>query len=140
MSKPKTVKLKYIEDLIHVLNVAQLPIVHHVSVDSRHIYFIPVGMLGDIGIIYYIELEKPLSGKFILYNTFTGEIRSSSVWTSDSRYMVVPIVEVEKHNLFAEKIFIEDGKKKDSSANRSKKKNKNEDKGKLAAVLHRVKK
>jgi len=97
-------------------------------------------MLGDIGIIYYIELEKPLSGKFILYNTFTGEIRSSSVWTSDSRYMVVPIVEVEKHNLFAEKIFIEDGKKKDSSANRSKKKNKNEDKGKLAAVLHRVKK
>lgn len=139
MSKPKTVKLKYIEDLIHVLNVAQLPIVHHVSVDSRHIYFIPIGMLGDIGIIYYIELEKPLSGKFILYNTFTGEIRSSSVWTSDSRYMVVPIVEVEKHNLFAEKIFIEDNKKKDGSANRSKK-NKNEDKGKLAAVLHRVKK
>lgn len=140
MPRPKVVKLKYIEDLIHVLNVSQLPVIHHLSVDSRHVYFITVGMPGDVGIIYYVTREKPLLGKFILYNSFTGEIKTSSVWTSDSRYMVVPVVEVEKHNLFTEKIFIEGDKEKNSTAKETARRGKDENGGKLATVLHRVKK
>ncbi len=141
MTSPKTVKLKDIEDLIHVLNVAQLPLLHHVSVDSRHIYFIPMGIIGDVSIVYYVELEKPLTGKFILYNTFTGEIRPSSSWTSDSRYMVVPIVEVEEHNLFAEKIFFSNNKEKRKNKRVEKAKRKADEAGgsKFAAVLNRVK-
>ncbi len=128
--RPKTVKLKGLEDLIHVLSVAQMPLLHHVAVDSRHVYFVPVGMIGDVEIVYYVESHYPLQKRFILYNTFTGEVRLSDYATSDSRIMVVPIVEVERHNLFQEKIFFNDDKK-----SKKKKERQKEEQGSLAMVL-----
>ncbi len=118
MARPKTVKLKSLEDLIHVLSVAQIPLLHHVKVNSKHVYFVPIGVLGGVEIVYYVESNYPLSGRFVYYNTYTGDVTVSDYVTSDTRVMVVPIVEVEKHNLFQEKIFYEgDRKERESGKN-----------------------
>lgn len=136
MPHPKTVKLKGLEDLIHVLTIAQMPILHHVAIDSKHVYFVPVSMLGDIEIVYYVESPRPLKGRFILYNTYTGKVEVSDHATSDSRITVVPIVEVEKHNLFQEKIFLEEKERKKKKEAHGKNGN---GRGSLEVVLGRVK-
>ncbi|ABL77655.1 hypothetical protein [Thermofilum pendens] len=99
----RMIKLKKLEDLVHVLNTAQIPVVHHMSLDSRQIYFIPFILGADSSIIYFYENEKMLSGKFLLFNNFTGEITVSDKWTSDTRYTVIPIIEVDWQNVFPEK-------------------------------------
>ncbi len=112
MPKPRVIKLKSIVDLVHVLNVSQLAIIHHIVVDSKHIYFIPTPCLGDSGVIYYYESEEPFNGRYIIFNKFTGEVGFSNNISGDSRLTYIPIVEVEKQNLFAEKVFVERKKKK----------------------------
>jgi len=99
----RLIRLKRLEDLIHVLNVVQVPIVHHLALDSRHIYFIPFFLSTDSSIIYFYENERRLEGKFLLFNNFTGEVDITDKWTSDTRFTIIPIIDVEYQNVFPEK-------------------------------------
>jgi len=96
-------RLKRLEDLIHVLNVVQVPVVHHLSLDSRHIYFVPFILSSDSSIIYFYENERRLEGKFLLFNNFTGEVDITDKWVSDTRFTIIPIIDVEWQNVFPEK-------------------------------------
>ena len=111
MPELKRIKLKSFEDLVNIVIAAQIPLIHHMVVDERHIYFLPFVGLGDIGIIYYLETNEPLKGKYIVYNKFDGKISFSDKINSDARLTFVPIIEVADQNAFSRKLF-EEGKKK----------------------------
>ncbi|MEZ0346537.1 MAG: hypothetical protein ABWK01_08315 [Infirmifilum sp.] len=101
----RLIRLKRLIDLIHVLNVSQLPLIHHYTLDSTHLYFVPVTLGGEPSVIYYYESAQPLQGVYVLFNNFTGEIIVSNKWLSDSKYSIIPIIEVESQSFFTSKEF-----------------------------------
>lgn len=116
------IRLKRLEDLIHVLNVVQVPIVHHLALDSRHIYFIPFFLSTDSSIIYFYENERRLEGKFLLFNNFTGEVDITDKWTSDTRFTIIPIIDVEYQNVFPEKQLLSELRNQHAKEKREKEK------------------
>jgi len=118
----RLIRLKRLEDLIHVLNVVQVPIVHHLALDSRHIYFIPFFFSTDSSIIYFYENERRLEGKFLLFNNFTGEVDITDKWTSDTRFTIIPIIDVEYQNVFPEKQLLSELRNQHAKEKREKEK------------------
>jgi hypothetical protein len=118
----RMIRLKRLEDLIHVLNVVQVPIVHHLALDSRHIYFIPFFLSTDSSIIYFYENERRLEGKFLLFNNFTGEVDITDKWTSDTRFTIIPIIDVEYQNVFPEKQLLSELRNQHAKEKREKEK------------------
>ncbi|WP_148684680.1 hypothetical protein [Thermofilum adornatum] len=118
----RLIRLKRLEDLIHVLNVVQVPIVHHLALDSRHIYFIPFFLSTDSSIIYFYENERRLEGKFLLFNNFTGEVDITDKWTSDTRFTIIPIIDVEYQNVFPEKQLLSELRNQHAKEKREKEK------------------
>lgn len=118
----RLIRLKRLEDLIHVLNVVQVPIVHHLTLDSRHIYFIPFFLSTDSSIIYFYENERRLEGKFLLFNNFTGEVDITDKWISDTRFTIIPIIDVEYQNVFPEKQLLSELRNQHAKEKREKEK------------------
>ncbi|MCI4409898.1 MAG: hypothetical protein JHC26_12460 [Thermofilum sp.] len=118
----RLIRLKRLEDLIHVLNVVQVPIVHHLALDSRHIYFIPFFLSTDSSIIYFYENERRLEGKFLLFNNFTGEVDITDKWISDTRFTIIPIIDVEYQNVFPEKQLLSELRNQHAKEKREKEK------------------
>ncbi len=108
MALIKAIRLRSLRDLVHVLSVSQVPLVHHISLDSVHVYFVPMVIAGDSSVIYFYVSEAPLNGAFLAFNNFTGEVLVSERWLSDTRYTVIPIVEVDSQNLFPEKLLLKE--------------------------------
>uniref|UniRef100_A0A7C1T5M4 Cren protein n=1 Tax=Thermofilum pendens TaxID=2269 RepID=A0A7C1T5M4_THEPE len=106
MAGVKTIRLKSVRDLVHVLGASQVPLVHHIQVDSSHVYFVPIVISSDSSVVYYYASETPLDGSFLLFDSFTGEVSVSKSWVSDSKYMLVPIVEVDSQNIIPEKLLL----------------------------------
>ncbi|AKG38042.1 MAG: hypothetical protein ACP5II_00240 [Infirmifilum sp.] len=107
----KLIRLKRLIDLVHVLNVSPLPLIHHYTLESMHIYFVPVNLGGEPSVIYYYESPQPLQGVYILFNNFSGEIILSNKWVSDSKFLIIPIVEVEAQSFFSPKEFLQEVRK-----------------------------
>lgn len=99
----KLIRLKRLVDLVHVLSVSQIPLIHHYQLDSTHIYFVPAIGGGEPSVVYYYETPQPLQGAYILFNNFTGELLLSNEWLSDSKFTIIPVVEVEKQSFFSDK-------------------------------------
>jgi len=112
MPELKKIKLRSFEDLVNIVIATQIPLVHHIALNEKHVYFLPFVGLGDFGIIYYFETNEPLKGKYIVYNKLDGKITLSSKINSDARLTFVPIIEVAEQNAFSLKIF-ESKKKKE---------------------------
>ncbi len=108
----RSIKLKRIEDLVNIAIASQIPVVHHLEIDRRHVYFVPLVGFSEISLIYYLELPEPVKGRYIVYNKFTGEISFSDKIVSDSRLSFLPIVEVEEQNAFSTRLFSQKKKKK----------------------------
>uniref|UniRef100_A0A7C3WK63 Cren protein n=1 Tax=Thermofilum pendens TaxID=2269 RepID=A0A7C3WK63_THEPE len=106
MAGVKMIRLKSIRDLVHVLGASQVPLVHHIQVDSSHVYFVPIVISSDSSVVYYYASETSLDGSFLLFDSFTGEVSISKSWVSDSKYMLVPIVEVDSQNIIPEKLLL----------------------------------
>lgn len=106
MAGVKMIRLKSVRDLVHVLGASQVPLVHHIQVDSSHVYFVPIVISSDSSVVYYYASETPLDGSFLLFDSFTGEVSVSKSWVSDSKYMLVPIVEVDSQNIIPEKLIL----------------------------------
>ncbi|MEM0223250.1 MAG: hypothetical protein QXJ99_02490, partial [Thermofilum sp.] len=108
MGAVKAIRLRSLRDLVHVLSVSQIPLVHHIGLDGLHVYFVPIALSSDSSVIYFYASQTPLEGGFLLFNNFTGEVTVSERWVSDSKHIVIPIVEVDGQNIFSEKILLKE--------------------------------
>jgi len=105
MPELKRIKLKSFEDLVNIVVATQMPLVHHIALNERHVYFLPFIGMSDFGILYYFETNEPLKGKYIVYNKLDGKISLSEKIENDARLTFVPIIEVAEQNAFSSKIF-----------------------------------
>ena len=106
MAEPKYIRLKRVEDLVNIVITAQMPLIHHLEYDGHHVYFIPFLPFADTGVIYYVLSDRPLPGRFVVYNKFNGSISFSNFLRGDTKLTFIPIVEVVDQNVFSPKDLV----------------------------------
>ena len=117
MARPYMVKVKGFEDLVNVAVATQALLVHRLSFHTKSIFYVPFPAYDSVA-IYYCETEGAPKGKYFLYNRFTGEVQMSENYVNDSRFVVIPIVDVVEQELLP-KEFIEKYKKKPKKKKKS---------------------
>jgi len=123
VARPYLIKVKGVEDLVNVAMTTQIFVVHRISVDSgKSIYYVSLPSYDSLA-IYYCEVKDGSSGKYFLFNRFTGEVQISDRYVDDSKYIVIPIVEVVEQEIIPKEII-----EKSSSKKKGKKKRKCESK------------
>jgi len=115
VSKPYMVKVKSVTDLVNVAVATQVLLVHRLNTDSKSIFYIPFPAYDSLA-IYYYEAGEAFKGKYFLFNTFTGEVQVSESYVNDSKFIVIPIVDVVEQEFlpkdFIEKYYIKKKSKK----------------------------
>lgn len=99
------VRVKSVTDLVNIAVAAQVLLVHRIDADSKSIFYIPFPAYDSLA-IYYCETEGTLKGKYFLFNRFTGEVQVSENYVNDSKFVVIPIVDVIEQE-FLPKDFME---------------------------------
>ncbi len=112
MAEPKYIRLKTLDDLVNVVVSSQVPVIHHLEYDGEHVYFIPFLPFSDTSVIYYVLLDKPLPGRFVVYNKFDGTISFSDSIEGDTKLTFIPIIEVADQNVFSPKGLVPKSNKK----------------------------
>ncbi|MEM0118889.1 MAG: hypothetical protein QXJ38_00630 [Thermofilaceae archaeon] len=111
VAKPYLVRVKSVEDLVNIAVAAQLFIVHRVNVDARSVLYVPFPAYDAVS-IYYCETEGVIAGKYLLFNRFTGEVQVSESYVNDSKYIVIPIVEVLEQEILPKELLEKSRQKK----------------------------
>ncbi|MCS7105185.1 MAG: hypothetical protein NZ954_06450 [Thermofilaceae archaeon] len=121
MAKPHTIKVKSMLDLANVAVAAQISLVHRLNIDSKSIFYIPFPNYDSIA-IYYYETEGQPKGRYLLFNRFTGEVQLSENYVNDSKYVLIPIVEVEEQEVLPKEILDSYSKSKKNKSKKQKNK------------------
>jgi len=101
----KLVQLKSLRDLVMlVASSHSMNVIQHVEISGRPLYFIIGGTLSET-FLYYVREEKAVQGKFVVYNTFTGEISFSEKMKTEPNLSSIPLVEIERQEIFTEELL-----------------------------------
>jgi hypothetical protein len=95
----KYVQLQSLRDLVmFVASSSTMNVIQHLPSDGTHLYFIIGGTLREI-FLYFIKTEEALDGRFVVYNTYTGEIEFTERLRTDPNLTSIPIVEIKNQDL-----------------------------------------
>lgn len=100
------VQLKRIEDLVRLAALSITPMVQHITLENKHVYFIQSVPLLGRPIVYFFEGKEKIDKNFIIYNRFNDGITYSDKLSTDGQSVSIPIIEIEKTNLFEELLKI----------------------------------
>jgi hypothetical protein len=78
-----------------VASSSTMNVVQHLQSGEAHLYFIIGGTLREI-FLYFIKMEEAANGRFVVYNTYTGEISFSDKIRTDPNLTSIPVVEIKK--------------------------------------------
>jgi len=95
----KFVQLKEIRDL--VMLVASSPttnVIQHMIWENKHLYFVVGGTFSQV-FLYFVKLDDPIDGKFIVYNSYSGEIIVSEKFNNDPNMNSFPVIEIKNQDL-----------------------------------------
>lgn len=93
------IQFKTLIDLIRFITISPTPFVYCVKLNGHNIYFVQLAGLGE-RVLYYVELDKKIEEKYIVYNRFRDTVSFTSKLESDGQSVSIPILEVEKTNAF----------------------------------------
>lgn len=101
----KLIQLRTLEDLVRLLGSSpSIGAIQHTSLEGRHIYFVLGGTFRET-FIYYVVKEEEVQGKYIVYNGITGEIFPSKRLRTEPNLTSIPIIEIEKQDVFSKAIL-----------------------------------
>jgi len=101
----KFVQLKTVRDL--VMLVASSPatnVIQHLENKGKHVYFVIGGTLSEV-FTYLVQLDEPIEGNFITYNSYKGEVGSSEKIASVPNMNSFPIIEIENQTLIPDEML-----------------------------------
>jgi len=101
----KYVQLQSLRDLVMlVASSSTMNVVQHLQSGEAHLYFIIGGTLREI-FLYFIKMEEAANGRFVVYNTYTGEISFSDKIRTDPNLTSIPVVEIKNQDLLPEELL-----------------------------------
>ena len=89
-------------DLVRFSSFSATPFIHHVEIGKKHIYFLQILGMGGRSMIYYVERDEEIKGKYIVFNRFTDETTFSNKFESGGQTVLIPILELKRTNVFSE--------------------------------------
>ena len=106
MPENEIVYLKYhnLEDMLKVIiysaqsMLGVVPMLYHISHQSRNILFLQTGAVGGITVHYVVQDEKPAK-KFIQLKRLSGEYTFIDHIGTDAQSLYVPILQLDKSTL-----------------------------------------
>lgn len=99
---PETyIQYKNLIDFIRLITLSPTPFINYIKLNGHEVFFIQIVGLGE-RVLYYIELDEKLDEKYIVYNRFRGTLSFSNKLESDGQSVSIPILEVERTNVFLE--------------------------------------
>jgi hypothetical protein len=107
------VQLKRIEDLVRLAALSITPMVQHITLEGEHVYFVQSVPLLGRPVVYFLKERKKIDKNFIIYNRFNDEITYSDKLSTDGQSVSIPIIEIEKTNLFEKLPYAKKEKKKE---------------------------
>jgi len=88
----KYVQLQSLRDLVMlVASSSTMNVVQHLQSGEAHLYF--------------IKMEEAANGRFVVYNTYTGEISFSDKIRTDPNLTSIPVVEIKNQDLLPEELL-----------------------------------
>ncbi|MBQ03307.1 hypothetical protein CL673_01135 [Candidatus Bathyarchaeota archaeon] len=101
----KFVHLKTLRDLIMlVASSPSMNVIQHLQNGEFHLYFIIGGTLNEI-FLYFVREAEAIEGKFVTYNSYTGEIGSSEKVAKEPNQNSFPLVEIENQDLLPDDLL-----------------------------------
>ena len=95
------IQFKKFDDFIRFVTISPTPFVHYIKFNGHNLYFIQLAGFGE-RVLYYVELDKEIEEKYVVYNRFRDVISFSNKIESDGQSICVPILEIVKTNAFSE--------------------------------------
>jgi len=95
-------KMKTFDDFIRFVGMSPTPFVQYVEIEGKHVYFVQFMGFGGAKMIYFYEREKKIIEKYIVFNRFRDQVTFSNNFGSDGQSTYIPILELEKTNIFSE--------------------------------------
>ena len=92
------IQFKAFNDFVRFVTLSPTPFIQHLKVNSRDVYFVQIGFREPV--LYYVERESEIAEKYVVYNRFRDIISFSNKFESDGQSIFVPILEVERTNIF----------------------------------------
>ena len=95
----KFVQLRSIRDLIMLVGSSPSSgVIQHVENNGYNLYFLVGGTLHEM-FLYFVKEKEKISGAFITYNTYSGQIGSSEKVQHEPNVSSFPIVEIVNQDL-----------------------------------------
>jgi len=95
------IQFKNFNDFIRFITFSTTPFIQYVNMNDHNVYFIQIAVFGEL-MLYYAELDKKIEDKYVVYNRFRDSVSFSNKMESDGQNISVPILEVERTNVFQE--------------------------------------
>lgn len=94
------IRLKTLEDLIYFVTLSPAPLLQYVEIEGKHIYFIQTIAIFGPSTMYYVETKEKIPNKYVVFNRYQDKITYSDQLGTDPQAVYIPILQVEKTNLF----------------------------------------
>ena len=105
----KLIQLKSIKDLVMLIaSSTSTSVVQHFQKGGSHIYFIIGGTLSET-FLYFVREEKALSGSFLIYHAFTGDVSSSDKLRTEPNVTSIPLIDIQSQDIFTEDMLARAG-------------------------------
>lgn len=100
----KYIQLKDLKDLaMLVSSAASIGVVQHLPLKEGHLYFIIGGTLSEV-FLYFVKLKEKVDGRYIIYNTLSGEVSFSERVRTDPNLNSIPIIEIVNQDLLSKEL------------------------------------
>jgi hypothetical protein len=95
------IQFKTFNDFIRFITFSPTPFVQHITIKDHNVYFVQIAGFGE-RVLYYVEMDEAVKEKYIVYNRFRDTVSFSDKKESDGQSVSIPILEVERTNVFTE--------------------------------------
>lgn len=102
----KYVQLRKFEDIVKMLATSMRPPpLHHTKAGEKHVYFIPASLGLGKSVIYFVEMEKEVEKKYVVYDTIQDKFSFSDEISTKPSLKHFVIVEVKAQNILPKEML-----------------------------------
>jgi hypothetical protein len=91
-----------LEDLVYFVALSPSPLLQYVEIEGKHLYFVQTIAFFGPSTIYYVETKEKIPNKYVVFNRYQDKITYSGQLGTDPQAVYIPILQVEKTNLFSQ--------------------------------------
>lgn|GEM_PF-1856228 len=93
-----TIELDSLKDLIKLACSVGFHVLYRTRAEEDSIYLLIYG-LGSTIIVPYVKTDQKLEGEYVIYNTSTGDIKTSKTLTVEPREIALALITIKKQEL-----------------------------------------